>query len=73
MRLHYALSSVEDSIVHDVEKAVQEAFGERAQTIAYMFDGMVVRMNTLGSEGRLRQVLDQVGQRRGVHFTLNKF
>jgi len=72
-RLHYALSSVEDSIVRDVEKAVQEAFGERAQIITYMFDGLIVRMANLGCSDSLRKILDDVGKRRGVHFSLEKF
>ena len=41
--------------------------------MVYMFDGLIVRFNTLGNADRLRRVLDAVGERAGVAFTVELF
>jgi hypothetical protein len=72
-RLHYALAAVEDSIVKDVQDAIEAAFGRNVQVTTFMFDGLIVRLDVLGCKERLQAILEEVGGRRGVNFSLDKF
>jgi len=72
-RLHYAMSQIEDTMMQDLEQAIRREFADGARVMTYMFDGMVVRFNTLGNGARLQRVLDEVGTTGRVRFTMEMF
>ena len=81
-RLHFALASVEDEIVQDLEARVGVAaagvFGEHvageplANVVTLMFDGAILRVRRSGLSS-LRRVLDDMGARWNVEFTISIF
>ena len=72
-RLHYALSAIEDELIMNVHQALTREFGEGVQVLVYMFDGLIVRFDSLGNDDKLRDVLTKVGEKANVSFTCEKF
>ena len=71
-RLHYALSSIEDSLVEEVTTALVEEFGGEPQVTVLMFDGLIVRVQGTGHAARVRRILDKVGAAAHVAFTVEQ-
>ena len=67
------MSSIEDRIIRDVQTAICQEFGDTAQVMVCMFDGLVVQLKAVDNAARLRRVLDMVGQREGIGFTMDVF
>ena len=66
-RIHYALSAYEDDIIQDVWKSLQEISGVGLQ--AFMFDGLVVRMQE-EYVADAKRVLEACGSKwLGFHLT----
>ena len=72
-RLHYAIAKVEDAIVSDAENQLRDRSTEGdIEIVTYMFDGGVVRASC-DSEAVMKEVLDDVGKRWAVEFTITPF
>ena len=72
-RLHYAIANVEDAIVSDAESQLRDRSTEGdIEIVTYMFDGGVVRASC-DNEAVMKEVLDDVGKRWAVEFTITPF
>jgi hypothetical protein len=81
-RLHFALASLEDEIIQDLEARVgvatagvlgEHADGEPlASVVTLMFDGAILRVRRSELPG-VRRVLDDLGDRWSVEFTMKIF
>ena len=67
----YALASIEDDIIKQLEVGIHEEFADNAKVQVLMFDGLVVQLPE-GQANRLEGVLASVGERNGVTFTSKK-
>jgi len=71
-RLHYALASVEDAIVNDLAREMENAFGEQVKVIVFMFDGLILQVKGVCVEA-MQAVLAVVGEGWNVTFSLDRF
>ena len=71
-RLHYALSSIEDSLVEEVTTALVEEFGGELQVTVLIFDGLIVKVQVTSHAARVRRILDKVGAAAHVAFTVEQ-
>ena len=62
-----------DELIMNVHQALTREFGEGVQVLVYMFDGLIVRFDSLGNDDKLRDVLTKVGEKANVSFTCEKF
>ena len=70
-RLHYALSSIEDSILMSLQNALAVRL-PTARINTLMFDGVVLKIH-IDEVGALKAILADVGQPFGVTFKVVKF
>ena len=70
-RIHFALASIEDAILEDVETSLRAEVNE-ARFITYMFDGCVAWVNRADIP-LIRDVLSRIGDVWHVEFTVSKF
>ena len=70
-RLHYALSSIEDSILQTLKNALNERMPQTTIN-TYMFDGAVLAIRD-SDKDVLGIVLSNVGRLRGVSFKVAYF
>ncbi len=69
-RMHFALASMEDAILQDVEAAILESAD--AKINVYMFDGAIATVRE-GDMESLEQSLSQVGNKWHVNFKIERF
>jgi hypothetical protein len=70
-RLSYALQSLEDSIISDLENEIKDK-APSVQVTAYMFDGLILQV-TAASAPLVHEAAETVGKSRNVNFKIKPF